>query len=443
MKLNPFHGLPNSRTVWAWGMYDLANQSFTLLINTLLFSIYFKEVVVSDPQRGDSLWSFTFAASMLFVVVFSPLLGAVADCRGTRKRQLMLTGVGCAVLTCLFALGGPGALWLMVLLYVPANFCFQIGENVLASFLPSVSTPRTIGRVSATGWAMGYVGALILLVLTAGGMKLFGLDQPPEWRWFFVLAGVWFLINMIPAAMVLREPPVVRPAGGSKTLAAEAAQRLLETVRSASRYRQLVLFLSAFFVFGMGVQFIVSFSSILAKDFGIEGPKLVLFVLQITVTAGAAAIVTAVFQDRIGAKFTVLIYLGVWIVSSLGLLAISLIPDCPEAAFWIAGNGIGFGLGGIGTASRSLVGKFTPGHRTAEFFGLWGMVFKLSGAVGVLSAGQVKAWVGMPASLGLLAVFFVVGLLMTLRVDEIAGLRTARRAERELTLAGPATVRSP
>lgn len=443
MKLNPFHGLANPRTVWAWGMYDLANQSFTLLINTLLFSIYFKEVVVGDPQRGDSLWSLTFAVSMLLVVVCSPVLGAVADCRGTRKRQLMLTGFGCAVLTCLFALGGPGALWLMVLLYVPANFCFQIGENVLASFLQSVSTPRTIGRVSATGWAMGYVGALILLVLTAGGMKLFGLEQPRDWRGFFVLAGVWFLVNMIPSAIVLREPPTVRPVGRAATLAGEAAHRLMETVRSASRYRQLVLFLSAFFVFGMGVQVIVAFSSIIAKDFGIEGAKLILFVLQLTVTAGLAAVATGFFQDRIGARTTVIIFLGVWIISAAGLLAISLTPDCPEAAFWIAGNGIGFGLGGIGTASRSLVARFTPAHKAAEFFGLWGMVFKLAGVVGVFSFGQVKAWIGMPASLALLLGFFVIGMLMALSVRESAGLRAARRAERDLALAGPATVASP
>ncbi len=453
MKLNPFAGLPNPKNVWAWGMFDLANQSFTLLINTLLFAVYFKEVVVADPSRGDSLWSIAFSGSMLLVVVCSPIFGAIADIRGLRKRFLMTTGVLCALLTCLLAMVEPGLVLLAMLLYIPANFCYQIGENFLASFLPSVSTPRNIGRVSATGWAMGYVGALFLLVLTLGAMIAMNLEDPSRWRVFFIFAGVWFLLNMIPSALILREPLTDASTHSTGTLAGEAIARLKDTLRSAAQYRELITFLAAFFVFGMGVQTIVAFAAILAGDFGIAGTGLVLFVLQITLTAGATAVATAFFQDKIGGKATVIVYLIVWMVSSLALLGISLVPDNPAAAtdpsipakpqwmFWLVGNGIGFGVGGIGTASRSLVGKFTPAHKTAEFFGLWGMVFKLAGVVGVLSFGQVKAWIpdpyGMPASLALLFGFFAIGLVLTLRVRETAGLRAARRAERLATLTPP------
>ncbi|MEO1584224.1 MAG: MFS transporter [Planctomycetota bacterium] len=431
MRLNPFAGLPNGRSVWAWGMYDLANQSFTLLINTLLFAVYFKEVVIADPQRGDSVWSITFSASMLLVVVLSPLLGAAGDARGARKRFLMLTGVGCATLTCALSLGGPGAVALMILLYIPANVCYQLGENFLASFLPSISTPRNIGRVSATGWAMGYVGALLLLACTLGAMLALGMQATDTWRPLFIFAGIWFLLNMIPSAVILEEPPTEHRGSAARPLAAETLARLRLTLASAGRFRQLVLFLAAFFVFGMGVQVVIAFAAILARNFGIEGSSLVFFVLQITVTAGAASIATGFFQDRIGAKATVLIYLGVWIASSASLFAISLVPDKPQWMFWAAGNGIGFGIGGIGTASRSIVGRFTPAHKTAEFFGLWGMVYKLAGVVGVLSFGQVKAWIGMSASLALLVGFFIVGMVITLFVRETAGLRAARRAERE------------
>ncbi len=415
-------------------MFDLANQSFTLLVNTLLFAVYFKEVIVADPRRGDSLWSIAFSSSMLLVVLCSPVLGALADARGLRKRVLMLTGFGCALLTIALSQTGPGLIWLALLLYIPANFCYQIGENFLASFLPSVSTQRNIGRVSATGWAMGYIGALLLLVLVAIGMKVFGLTDPKDWSLFFVMAGLWFILNMTPSMLLLREPPIDRPTHGTGTIVGEAVLRLRDTLRSAGQYRQLVRFLGAFFVFGMGVQVIVAFAAIIAKDFGFDTTKLVLFVLQITVTAGAAAIGTAFFQDRIGARATILIYLVVWMISTAGLLTISLMPKLGEWAFWIVGNGIGIGLGGIGTASRSMVGRFTPAHKTAEFFGLWGMVFKLAGVVGVLSFGQVKAWIpepyGMPASLGLLMGFFAVGFVGTLFVQETAGIRAARRVER-------------
>ncbi|MEM8757197.1 MAG: MFS transporter [Planctomycetota bacterium] len=430
MKLNPFQGLDRPLTVWAWGMYDLANQSFTLLVNTLLFAVFFREVIVGDQARGDALWSVAFSGSMLLVVVLSPILGALADARGTRKLILFTTGYVCAALTIALALTGADTIWLAMLLYIPANFCYQIGENFLASFLPSVSNQRNIGRVSATGWAMGYTGALLLLVLVAAGIAVFGLQDPADWSPFFVIAGLWFVLNLTPSLVLLREPPTDRPTHRTGTIVGEAFARLKETLQSAGAYRQLVRYLVAFLVFGMGVQVIIAFAAIIAKDFGFDTTKLVIYVLQITVTAGAASIATAFFQDRIGAKATTLGYLIVWMASAAGLLAISLTPGVGEWAFWVVGNGIGIGLGGIGTASRSMVGRFTPGHKTAEFFGLWGMVFKLAGAIGPLSFGQLKAWIGMSTSLALLFAFFAVGFVMVRRVDELSGVRAAKRAER-------------
>lgn len=440
-RLNPFARLPNGRVVWAWGMYDLANQSFTLIVNTLLFSVFFKEVVVgvatpAAAARGDSLWSITFSASMLLVVIASPFVGALADARAWRRHFLLGTGLICVALTCAFAGLSAGAVVLAMTLYIPANFAYQIGENFLASFLPSVSTPRNIGLVSGIGWTMGYVGALLLLLGVGLGMKLFGLGAPRDWGPFFVFAGLWFLLGMVPTAVLLPEPPAER-VGNSDNVARVTIERLRSTFASAANYRQLVRFLTAFFVYGMGVQVIIAFASILARDFGFGTTKLVLFVLQLTVTAGIAAIATAKFQDRIGAKATVIIYLLVWLISALGLFALSLAAPPPEWGFWLAGNGIGFGIGGIGTSSRSLVGRFTPQHKTAEFFGLWGMTYKLAGVVGVLAFGQLKAWLGMPAALALLAAFFAVGIVLILRVSEHAGLRAARRAERR-SLSPPA-----
>ncbi|MFI4898497.1 MAG: MFS transporter, partial [Phycisphaerales bacterium JB059] len=100
-------------------------------------------------------------------------------------------------------------------------------------------------------------------------------------------------------------------------------------------------------------------------------------------------------------------------------------------AFWVVGNGVGLGLGGIGASSRAMVGRFTPRHKTAEFFGLWGMTYKSAGVVGVLSFGQVKQSLGDTPSLVVLTLFFVVGLAMVTRVRETGGVRAARRSERD------------
>lgn len=429
----PFRSLPNPREVWAWGMFDLANQSFTLLIITVLFPIYFREIAVGDPQRGDAMWSIAISVALFIVVGLSPFVGAFADGHRARKKMLMGSGMLCILLTACLSLIGPGWGWFALLLFVPANVLYQLGENLLASFLPSLATTRTMGRVSAIGWTMGYIGGLMILILIAIIMRIMGWSESSDWRPFFIIAAAWFGLGIIPTAFFVHEPT-------SEHIQAEvprsALARMKITLEHASDYKQLVRFLVAFLVYGFGVQTMIAFAAILARDFGITGNNLIVFTLQLTLTAGLTAMVVSRFQDRVGVRATIIGFLFVWMASAAGLFCVKLlIPiDPPQWMFWAIGNGIGIGLGGIGTASRTIVGMFAPRHRTAEFFGLWGMTYKLAGAIGVLAFGQIKAWVGDVWALGLLTAFFAAGLLLFLRVEVIDGIRAARRGEREIRL---------
>lgn len=424
-------------------MYDLANQSFTLLINTLLFAIYFQEVVVADARRGVALWGTIFAISMLLVVLASPVVGAIADSRAWKKAFLVGTGIICVILTCGLGLTGPQMILLAALLYIPANFCYNIGENFLASFLPQIANTSNMGKISAFGWTMGYLGALILLLSVVAMMLLLNWGDVLHWWRFFIFAGVWFGIFMIPSVLILRERARPDPEARKRNVLAIAHRRMMDTLRHARQYRQLVRFFAAFFIYGMGVQTVIVFAGIITReDFGFNHTRIVLFVLQLTLTAGMGAIVASIYQDRLGHRRTVTLFLIVWIASALGLTLMTMMGRQWMAAnewlFWVLANGVGFGLGGIGTASRALVGVFTPAHKTAEFFGLWGMVFKSAGVIGPLTFGQIKGWLtgfrpewATPFPLLLLTAFFAVGLLLLLRVNERDGLLAAREAERE------------
>lgn len=429
----PFQSLPNPKEVWAWGMFDLANQSFTLLIITVLFPIYFKEVALAGDPRGDAVWSLGVSVSLFLVVILSPIVGARADRYRARKRYLMTTGFGCAALTLALSLIQPGSGWIGILIFIVANILYQLGENMLASFLPSLSTTRTMGKISAIGWTMGYIGGLMLLIIIVVLAKRLGWDSPDRWRPIFVLAALWFAFGILPSGLILKEP-----------IGSEAdhdqpkgyGQRIRLAFERTKEFGELKRFLVAFFVYGFGVQTMIAFAAILAGDFGIVGSKLIVFTLQLTITAGITAVVVSKYQDRIGVRWTILFFLAIWILSCGSMLGVKMfIPNKPpQWIFWVIGNGIGIGLGGIGTASRTVVGLFSPQHRTAEFFGLWGMVYKLSGAIGVLIFGQFKAWVGDVSALTVLTGFFVCGLVLMLRVDVLSGIRRARKADRSYKL---------
>lgn len=431
-KLSLFRGLPNPREVWAWSMYDLANQSFQLLINTLLFGIYIREVVAPDVYTGERWWNGMTAASLLAIVVVSPVVGAIADFRAWKREVLLSTGFACAGLTAALALVGPGGLWLAALLFIPASVLLGVGENFLGAFLPEIADDRNMGRVSAIGFVMSYVGALVLLACVVVAAKVFGLDQTAEWRPLFLFAGLWFLGGILPAALLLREKakPLVSAGGG--TLVGAGFRRLGDTLRHVRRFRELVRFLAVFFVFSMGTQVFIYLSGVITKQLNFGNTDLFAVATEITVLAGVGATFTVKYQDRIGHRRTIMIFLAVWFLSFVGLAAMAF-TEPSRGMFFALAAGTGLGLGGLNAASRALVGVFTPEHKAGEFFGLWGMAFKLAGAA-ALGAFLALASV-FAASPGVFllitAGFFGVGLVGMLWIDEAAGIAAAREAERE------------
>lgn len=435
-RLHPLHGLPNRGQIWSWISFDVANQSFTLIINTLLFSIFFQEVVVRDPDRDDLLWNLTYAASMLLVMVASPIAGAIADERAWKKPALLLTGFLCAGLTCALALIGPGDFWLAVLLYVPANFMFSIGENFLASFLPELAAREHFGRVSGFSWACAYAAALLLLAITAVTMLAAGIREPAQSRPYFVFAGVWFFVLAVPTLLWLREKPrPAAPAGAVANAVVAGFRRLRDSARETARFRDVGLLFLASLFYGAGMTVVILFASILAREFGFTSVDLVLFIAVITVSGIAGTLLPAFFQDRLGHKRTTLVLVGLWLLTTAGLLVFAFLRDraADAAAFprwplWLAGNLLGFGLGSLGSANRAFVAYLTPAARSAQFFGVWGMVFKFAAVLAVPFGWAKDVW-GTPASLVVLEGFLVVGFVLTLFVDERRGLAAARAAD--------------
>ena len=422
-RLNPWADLPNARAVWAWGMYDLANQSFQLFINTLLYSLFVVEVLAPNPERGRWLWSAMISASLAIVAVVSPFAGALADLRAWKREMLLTTGVVCAACTASLAALAPGQEWLGFALYLVAAVACGLGENFLGSFLPEIASRARVGYVSALGWTMSYVGALLLLVVAALYCFVLGREHPSQARPLFAFAGVWFAAGIVPAAVWLRERSTARP--GTLTGAMTGAiSRLAQSARESRSYRDLSRFFLAFFVYSMGTLTMVFFLGVISNDLGFELRGSVLLALVISLTAGGAAAVTARVQDRVGHARTVSFFLVCWITATL-LMAGANAASVGEWAYWVLAALVGVALGGVGTSSRAMVGAFTPEARAGEFFGLWGTIYKLAGIAGVIAFGAARNLAGLPAALVLTAGVFGGGLLLLRRVDEAAGLRRA------------------
>lgn len=426
---NPLDGLDRQREIWAWGFYDLANQSFTLLINTLLFPIFFREVVVGSTSQGDALWGLAAGGAYLIVAVLSPLLGAMADYRAVKKRMLVTMCVVCVLATCALATLPPGAAYLAVAIYVIAAVAYSIGDNFVGAFLPELATPSTMGRVSAFGWGIAYFGALVILVLTTAAMALMAWDTPDQWRPLFVAAGVWYLVMAIPTFLVLRERAAPRPIPAGRTLLSIGFSRTMETIGHARRHRHLFRFLWVMFVYSMGVNAMIFFSALIAKDFGFGGAALAGFLIPITICGVLAAVVVGRIQDRIGGRTTVHVFLGVWVLTAGAIIGLRIMVNAGYAAqaewlFWIVGCLVGASMGGLGTAGRAMVGVFTPVERTAEFFGLWGVAVRLSGVIGIAGFGLLRGWSEMGSIAALMGVFILAGMMLFM-VDERAGREEA------------------
>jgi MFS transporter, UMF1 family len=432
-----------TKGVWGWAFFDFANQAYSIVILTAMFPIYFSEHVVAEGgARGEQIWSACGMVTQVLIMLLSPLLGALADFSGLKKELLFVTYAGCVLLTAALGLIGPGQVAAGSVLFVLSYLFYGAGENFLSAFLPELSKQEDMGRVSAFSWAIAYTGAILAL---AGAAAIYLLwPGVPGFRLTAVWAAVFFLIAGLPIFVLLPERKTREPLPAGQTLATIGFHRLFMTMRDIGRYRQLFRYLAIMTFFFAGVQLVYWFSGIMTTDhFKFSQEKMLFFLMQVTVTGVIGAALTGRVQDRIGSRTTILICLAYWaIVMLLAGFARS------EWLFWVVGNLVGLGLGAIGTATRVMVGLFSPAHKAGEFFGFWGMAHKAAAILGLLCT---TVMLGFTDDKGVIiaanAIFFIGGFALMFTIDEKAGREAARRSEEEyqqriraLALAAPPVV---
>lgn len=409
---------------FSWALFDWANQPFFTVVTTFIFAPYFANVMVGDPVKGQAAWAFTQSTSGVLIALMSPFLGAMADAGGRRKPYIfffqLLLALGCAGLWWAFPgrpdLVGPIS-WAVVLATIGAEMSIVFNN----AQLPSIVRPERMGRLSGLGWGMGYCGGLIaLLIVLAISMPamfglaannerpLFGLDPATHEveRLVGPASALWLALFVIP--MFLFTPD----AGGPRRMplleaAREGGRSLVGTVRRIGRFRNALTYLIAFMLYNDGLAAIIAFGGVYAAaTFGWSTVTLGIFGIILTVFAIPGAFLGGRLDDWIGSKRTVQFAIMGVIVATLGIVSVSenrvfffvpageLVPtralfgSFQEQVFMGFALLLGFCMGPMQAASRTLIGRLAPEGMSGEFFGLFAL------------SGRATAWMA-PLAIGI------------------------------------------
>lgn len=446
------------RALVSWVMFDWAAQPYYTLVLTFLFAPYFATVVVGDAAHGQTLWGYAAASAGVMIAICSPLLGAFADGRGRRKPWIALFSL--LFMTGLAALwiAKPGAdnmtIALILAGFVLATMAAEFTQVFTNAIMPTLVPADQLGRLSGTGWAVGYAGGLVSLALMAGlivadptsGKTMLGFDPVIKLdtsmregdRLVGPFAAIWYLLFMIPFFLFVPDTHKPPPPGQTKRT---ALAELWDTISGLPKHPDMLFFLLARMLYIDGLTAIFAFGGIYgASVFGWQAMELGIFGIVLTLTGVFGAIIGGMLDDRIGARNVIMVSLLILLAGAFGILSIdkSHIFYTMEVAPKAAGSRpfssigeivfLGFAMvvgivaAPVQAASRSLLARLAPPGKVTQFFGLFAFSGKVTAFMAPFAIATVTAATGSErAGMSAVAIFLIVGMALMLKVRVRSG----------------------
>jgi UMF1 family MFS transporter len=392
--------LKNKKEIISWCLFDFANSSYSAVIAAVVFPVYYAtQIVGNDTGLGDLWWGRAVSLSMAVIAITSPFIGGIADYSGIRKRLLFTYTAVCVLMIGSFSFLHKGMVLEGFLFIVLANIGMEGGLVFYNSFLPEIAEKEYQGRVSAWGFAVGYAGSILSLLLAIPLVK-----HGQFWATWLMVAA-FFALFSLPAFLFL---PGDRKHGLRIAHAASQGFRYTgNTLRDIWGKKESRRFLLAYLIYEDGVNTVIVFSSIFAATtLGFGSQELIGLYLIVQVAALAGAFLMARPIDYLGPKSVVTLSLLLWTsVSTIAFFVQS------KGHFWMLACIAGLGLGTVQAATRAFFAQFIPPGHESEYFGVYSMVGKTSAVVGPLVFGYLSSTFGSqrPAILSV-AVFFLIGL---------------------------------
>ncbi len=432
------------RVINAWAMYDWANSAFATTIMAAVLPVFYSKVaaatISSDPERArvlaSSAWGYTNTIAMLIIAFAAPVLGALADHSGAKKKFLgTFASLGIVATAFLYFISTGD--WLAAsILYIIGRIGFSGANIFYDSLLPHIARPDDIDYVSAKGYAFGYLGGGLLLALNlAWIMKphLFGFpDTGIATRVSFLSVAIWWALFSFPLFRYVPNPPhVLEPGESLKHPIKAAFQRLHNTFHEIQRYTELFKFLIAFWLYNDGIGTIITMATIYGAEIGIGETDLIGALLLVQFLGVPFAFLFGWLGKRIGAKRSILLALAVYTLIAVGGYFMRV-----GWHFWALAVLVATVQGGAQALSRSLYGAMTPKAKSAEFFGFYNVSSKFAGIIGPALFAFIGSMAGSSRlSILALIVFFISGALLLLRVNVQKGIQVAREEDVALGIA--------
>lgn len=414
----------------AWAMYDWANSAFAVVMVTAILPVYYRELVLNSggaPADATAYWAYTNSISLLLVALVGPFLGATADAIGGKKLFL-------SIALFLGVLGSAALAWvrndnfiLASLIFSVANLGFAGGNIFYEALLPHIARADDLDRVSARGYAFGYLGGGLLLfidVLWLFRPDWFGMpDRAFAVRACFVSVALWWAVFSLPLLRRSIGRESIQKNGGGAIV--NGFVRLCATLRQVRRYRQMALFLLAFWIYNDGISTIIKLAAAYGDEIGIRHNDMLLALIVTQLVGFPSSIAFGSIANFLGAKRAILAGLAVYaFISIAGFLIRS------AWHFFLLAIVVGLVQGGTQALSRSLFASMVPKTRSSEFFGFFSTGEKVAGIIGPAIFGMIGQLTGSSRwGIVSVVVLFVAGALILMRVDVSEAQRVAKAAD--------------
>lgn len=404
----------------AWAIYDCGNSAFALSVLAVLFPLFLGMYwsAGDDGAAVTARLAWTTAMASIVVCIMSPVLGAIADSGGYRKRFMFFLAAGGAISTAALSFVGEGGWPAALLLFALASIGYYSANVFYDSLIVDVSEPQHYSMVSALGLSLGYLGGAILLAV-----HVWMLQSPPTFgfpgmnevvRFSFVTVGAWWLVFLVPLMFVVREEKSAVSTSGSTIRAAYKA--LAATMRQIRKYRNVTLFLLAYWLYIGGLFAVIFMAVNFGQRLGFGEKDLVLALLITNFVGFPATIAYGYLGHRVGPKKS--LYLGLAVYTGVAIWA-AFLEDVSQ--FYAMAITIGLVQGGVQGMSRSLYASLIPPQHAGEFFGFYNMLTKFAHVLGPVLIGTVGFFFADPRFI-LIAILplFVLGAIALTRVPEAA-----------------------